>query len=153
MSIPGRKPKPTALKILEGNPGFRKLNENEPKPLPIIPNCPEWLTGNAKEVWGILAPILERMGVLTEADEIALAAICSLYARYKDLERIIDEKGYTEQNTRSGLKAIPEFAMSRDCLKLLKSFMTEFGLTPSSRTRISIGESTQDDPLEEFFRE
>ena len=153
MSTPGRKPKPTALKVLEGNPGCRKLNENEPKPLPIIPDCPEWLTGNAKDVWGKLAPILERMGLLTEADEIALAAICSLYARYKDLERIIDEKGYTEKNTRSGLKAIPEFAMSRDCLKLLKSFMTEFGLTPSSRTRISIEESTQDDPLEEFFRE
>ena len=153
MSTPGRKPKPTALKVLEGNPGCRKLNENEPKPLPIIPDCPEWLVDQAKEVWGKLAPILERMGVLTEADEIALAAICSLYVRYKDLERIIDEKGYTEKNTRSGHKAIPEFSMSRDCLKLLKSFMTEFGLTPSSRTRISIEEYTQDDPLEEFFRE
>ena len=32
MSTPGIKPKPTGLKILEGNPGCRKLNENEPNP-------------------------------------------------------------------------------------------------------------------------
>jgi P27 family predicted phage terminase small subunit len=152
MSTPGRKPKPTALKVLEGNPGKRDLNEGEPKPLPIAPDCPEWLVDEAKEVWNKLTPVLERMGVLTEADEIALAAVCSLYIRYKDLEKIIDDKGYTEKNSRSGVKAVPEFAMSRDCLKLLKSFITEFGLTPSSRTRINVAESSQDDPLEEFFR-
>ena len=28
----GRKPKPTAIKELEGNPGKRKLNKKEPKP-------------------------------------------------------------------------------------------------------------------------
>ncbi len=28
----GRKPKPTAVKKLEGNPGKRKLNTNEPIP-------------------------------------------------------------------------------------------------------------------------
>lgn len=28
----GRKPKPTAVKKLEGNPGKRKLNKNEPVP-------------------------------------------------------------------------------------------------------------------------
>ena len=28
----GRKPKPTAIKELEGNPGKRKLNNKEPKP-------------------------------------------------------------------------------------------------------------------------
>ena len=152
MSTPGRKPKPTALKILEGNPGCRKLNENEPKPLPIIPDCPEWLSGKAKKIWEKLAPMLENMGVLTEADEIALAAICSLYARYKDLEKVIDKKGYTEKNSRSGVKPVPEFAMSRDCLKLLKSFLSEFGLTPSSRSRINLPSPITDDPLEEFFR-
>ena len=152
MSTPGRKPKPTALKILEGNPGCRKLNENEPKPLPVIPDCPKWISGQARKVWEKLAPMLEGMGLLTEADEIALAAICSLYARYKDLEKVIDKKGYTEKNSRSGVKAVPEFAMSRDCLKLLKSFLAEFGLTPSSRSRINLPQPETDDPLEEFFR-
>lgn len=41
MAIRGKKPKPTNLKILEGNPGKRPLNLNEPKPIPIAPECPD----------------------------------------------------------------------------------------------------------------
>lgn len=33
MAQRGRKPKPTAVKVLEGNPGKRSLNTNEPKPV------------------------------------------------------------------------------------------------------------------------
>ena len=39
----GRKPKPTALKKLEGNPGKRKLNTKEPVPEKGMPDCPKWL--------------------------------------------------------------------------------------------------------------
>ena len=45
----GRKPKPTAVKELEGNPGKRKLNRKEPKPDKGMPTCPEWLLPEAKE--------------------------------------------------------------------------------------------------------
>lgn len=47
----GRKPKPTNLKILEGNPGKRPLNLKEPKPLQIAPECPKWLKTLAKDIW------------------------------------------------------------------------------------------------------
>lgn len=43
----GRKPKPTAIKELEGNPGKRKLNKKEPKPDKGMPVCPEWLLPEA----------------------------------------------------------------------------------------------------------
>ena len=36
----GRKPKPTAVKKLEGNPGKRKLNTKEPVPAKGMPACP-----------------------------------------------------------------------------------------------------------------
>ena len=44
----GRKPKPTALKKLEGNPGKRKLNMKEPVPAKGVPDCPKWLLPEAK---------------------------------------------------------------------------------------------------------
>jgi phage terminase small subunit len=47
----GRPPKPTALKVLEGNPGKRPLNQNEPKPEKKAPNCPSWLLPDAKKEW------------------------------------------------------------------------------------------------------
>lgn len=46
----GRKNTPTQLKVLNGNPGKRPLNQNEPKPKPVMPECPSWLNGYAKKM-------------------------------------------------------------------------------------------------------
>ena len=64
----GRKPKPTAMKVLEGNPGKRKLIKKEPVP--------------AKVEWQRLAELMNQMGVLTEVDMAAFAAYCQSYARW-----------------------------------------------------------------------
>ena len=63
----GRKPKPTALKKLEGNPGKRKMNTKEPVPGKGMPDCPKWLLPEAKEEWKRLCQKLSDMG-LTEVD-------------------------------------------------------------------------------------
>ena len=59
----GRKPKPTAIKKLEGNPGKRKLNTQEPIPAKGMPECPEWLMPEAKKEWERLADLMNQMGV------------------------------------------------------------------------------------------
>jgi phage terminase small subunit len=61
-----RKAKPTALKVLEGNRGKRKLPKNEPKPYPKVPDMPEGLDERAQETYKTLAPKLEKLGLLTE---------------------------------------------------------------------------------------
>ena len=48
MASRGRKPIPTAIKELEGNPGGRPLNKREPKPVKKAPRCPVWLEDEAK---------------------------------------------------------------------------------------------------------
>ena len=56
MTMAGRKPKPTAIKKLEGNPGKRKLNTKEPIPAKGMPNCPERLMPELRKsgsVWQI----------------------------------------------------------------------------------------------------
>ena len=65
MAVRGRKPKPTALKQLEGNPGKRQLNEHEPVPPKSTVRCPAWLEPEAKKEWKRLAPSLEAMGILS----------------------------------------------------------------------------------------
>ena len=73
--VAGRKPKPTALKKLEGNPGKRKLNTKEPIPAKGMPNCPEWLLPEAKKEWERLADLMNQIGVLTEVDMAAFAEL------------------------------------------------------------------------------
>lgn len=51
MSIRGRKPKPTHLKVVTGNPGRRPLNKREPKPVGNLRLPPDWLTPTQKESW------------------------------------------------------------------------------------------------------
>ena len=81
MAVPGRKPRPTHLKILEGNPGKRSLTKNEPKPRPVNPTQPDWLLREAKAEWRRVVPELERMGLLTTVDRAALATYCQAWAR------------------------------------------------------------------------
>ena len=85
----GRKPKPTAVKKLEGNPGKRKLNTKEPIPAKGMPDCPDWLMPEAKKEWERLAELMNQMGVLTEVDMAAFAAYCQSYARWKEAQEHI----------------------------------------------------------------
>ncbi len=64
----GRRPKPTHLKVVTGNPGKRKLNDKEPSPAREIPSPPEHLTDWGKVAWGKLTVLLDSMGILTIAD-------------------------------------------------------------------------------------
>ena len=67
----GRKPKPTALKKLEGNPGKRKLNTKEPIPAKGMPNCPEWLLPEQQTPWVGIANTNQKL-MLQAASEFGL---------------------------------------------------------------------------------
>jgi len=75
----GRRPTPTALKILRGNPGKRPLNQDEPQP-PKGPVVKPELSAGADRVWDALAPVCEAMGTLTAAD----VRVSSLAERVRD---------------------------------------------------------------------
>ena len=67
MATRGRKPTPTAIKELEGNPGKRKLNAREPKPEKKAPSCPKWLEPDARKEWRRLGHQMEQLGILMDA--------------------------------------------------------------------------------------
>ena len=153
MAPKGRKPKPTALKVLEGNPGKRPLPNNEPKPKPIAPERPAWLTGEGKKMWDKLAPELERVGLLTSVDGEAFAAACQCWKTYVECQRYLKKHGYTYEyeNKAGAVNEIerPQVKIGQKALDQFKAFCTEFGLTPSSRTRIEIKHGQEDeDPME-----
>ena len=79
----GRRPKPTALKKLQGNPGRRPLNTAEPKPprARAVPPCPPYLEGEARREWHRMAPMLSASGMMSLADATALAAYCQARRR------------------------------------------------------------------------
>ena len=151
----GRKPKPTAVKILEGNPGKRKLNEHEPQPQRKAPPCPKWLEPEAKKEWRRLAKTLEAMGVLTEADMAAFAGYCQAYARWKEAEERITDRGLVIRTPSGYPQQVPYISIAQQYLKLMQQFAEQFGLTPAARSRIIAGngEGKAVDDLDELLGE
>jgi P27 family predicted phage terminase small subunit len=147
----GRKPKPVNLKILEGNPGKRPLNLNDPKPIQVAPECPDWLLDEAKKEWKRLAPELERLGLLTIIDEVAFAGLCQNYAIYIETEKYLKENGRVMITKSGTVKSRPEVYIANNALKFVRSFASEFGLTPSSRGRISLPSELIDDEFEKLL--
>jgi phage terminase small subunit len=78
----GRKPVPTKLKLLRGNPGKRAVNRREPAPKAAIevPTPPDFLNERAAQEWLYIARELVVLGLLTSIDHAGLAAYCDLYA-------------------------------------------------------------------------
>ena len=151
----GRKPKPTNIKILEGNPGKRKLNEHEPQPQRKAPPCPKWLEPEAKKEWRRLAKTLEAMGVLTDADMAAFAGYCQAYARWKEAEERITDRGLVIRTPSGYPQQVPYISIAQQYLKLMQQFAEQFGLTPAARSRIIAGngEGKAVDDLDELLGE
>lgn len=138
----GRKPIPTNLKILNGNPGKRPLPQNEPKPQPVAPKRPTWLTGEGRKMWERLVPRLETLGLITNIDGEAFAAACQCWKTFVDCQKILKKEGltyiYTNTQGAENEVARPQVAIGQKALDQFKGFCVEFGLTPSSRTRIEV---------------
>jgi P27 family predicted phage terminase small subunit len=87
----GRKSKPTAIKRLEGNPGHRPLDKNEPKIAAGAPiERPCWLTEKAQREWRrIMSALRKTPGLLTTCDRAVLAAYCQAWARWREAEEAV----------------------------------------------------------------
>src|SRR5438034_3763310 len=147
----GNGAKPTAVKKLQGNPGKRRLNKSEPTAKICEPLMPQGLSVEAQEEWRRMVPTLLKMRVLTEVDGKALAAYCSCYALWMLAEKEIAQYGPTIRN-EFGYKVNPAVRVRSDALRQMKSFLIEFGLTPASRSKLSLSNASDSvDPFETFL--
>ena len=134
MAKTGRKPKPTALKKLEGNPGRRPLNRIEPMPPVVQLKCPNHLLPEAKKEWKRLAPVLMDLGLLTAADAVPFEGYCTAYARWLEAQDEINKHGSIYKDNEGKIRPNPFIAIANQQMREIKSFAAEFGLTPSTRS-------------------
>ena len=135
----GCKPKPTFLKVLDGNPGKRPLNDQEPRPSQGIPDRPDWLDAEAQAEWERVTAELSDMGLLTLADRAALTAYCIAYSRWVDAEAMVKKFGTIVKSPEKGFPMkSPYLSIADQAMETMRKFLVEFGLTPSSRSRIRL---------------
>lgn len=150
----GRPPKPTELKALAGNPGKRPLNKAAPKVAPKRPPCPAHLQGEARREWNRITKQLLDLKLLTEVDRAALAAYCQCWARWVQAETAMREDGFRMISiTDNGYPVVsPWLNVANTAMKQMLRFLTEFGMTPSSRSRVTVGAEEEDDDYEAFLK-
>ena len=134
----GPPPKPTRLRVLEGNPSKRALNEREPLPPTGLPACPKELDRAARAEWRRVGSVLEEMGVVTQVDGAALAAYCVLYSRWLQAESQIKKHGMLIRSPNGHLMQSPYLNIANRCLEKMRGFLQELGLTPASRSQVAV---------------
>ena len=138
----GRKPKPTAIKELAGNPGKRALNDREPKPTTKLPPCPSYLVGEARREWYRMGRQLLDLGVLTTVDRTALAAYCVAYARWVEAEAQVRKLGLVVKTAAGNLIQNPYLSIANRAMEQTIKLAAEFGMTPSSRSRVQTADDS-----------
>lgn len=151
MAKAGRRPKPTALKILEGT--AKGPPKREPSAPPGVPPMPERLKVDevATVKWHELAAILTQMGVLTTGDGEALATLCEVHSAEQSCLLQLRAGGAVMHTDLGGVKPNPAGPLYRSLVAMKASLLSEFGLTPSSRTKLATQVEVKKDELEEFF--
>jgi P27 family predicted phage terminase small subunit len=148
----GPAPKPTNLRVLHGDRKDR-INDQEPVPSELEVKPPHWLAKSARAVWGRLAPDLERRGVLTAWDVEAFANYCDAvvrrYRAAKTLERegeVVELPVFNKNGDLTGhrLGRNPWSYALKDADAQVQRWGARFGLTPSDRSQISVGEDRRD---------
>ena len=157
----GRRPLPTEVKKVRGNPGKRPLNENEPEAQAGEPKMPADLPELAQQEWKSIVPLLLKLSVLTEVDGKALAAYCYCFARWIQAEKEVADRGIlieepivsreTGEIMGYKVKKNPAIPIVNEALRGMKSYLIEFGLTPASRSRLHVEKEKPVDPADLYF--
>ncbi len=140
MARDGRRSKPTSLKLIEGNPGKRPLNQAEPKPPPGRPIAPPDLSDDAKKEWQYVVPKLDEMGLLHKLDRRNLVIYCELVATFNEATNWVKDKGVIVAGRNKG-EAVknPAIQVQRDAARLISTYSRMFGLDPADRASLEVG--------------
>ena len=168
--VVGRPALPENVHALRGT-AVRKpassLLDDVVRPPVEIPECPSFLTGEARAEWERITPHLETLGLISQIDRAALSGYCAAWADFAWAQRRIDElngamrvrvvtlePGVRQKmkrvaadltgergrigDTPSGYKQISVVVQIRNrALEILTKYLGEFGMSPAARERVT----------------
>lgn len=138
----GRRPQPTALKVLRGNPSKTPINTAEPKIARAGASFDEPPVELANDTiacaeWRRVAPMLRLCGLVSEGERASLLALCQQWSRYLEAHEKVQTLGMIVKKP-SGLPVVnPYMSVADHALAHCMKLWSELGLTPSSRSRLA----------------
>lgn len=162
MGARGPQPKPSYLRVVEGNPGGRPFNPLEAK-VPLVKElpCPAWFNAPRQRLWKAVCHELASMGGLSSADYQMLVLYVDTLAETERLMQKMQElpdsvmkvRGYDKEGKPfvKGVRSLAWYPQLLNQKRMALIFATHFGQTPSARARIvtlgNNGDAAKDDPF------
>jgi len=147
----GRKPTPSHLKQLMGNPGKRALNKREPVPEGDLHEAPKWMSDSQREGWGY-AITNSPHGLLKKLDRSVLAIWIVAEDLHREAAEKVTQYGLLTKSPNAGIPLqSPYLAILNKQAQIMLKAGAELGFTPSSRTRVQVAAGRPQDPYDRFF--
>lgn len=135
----GRKPKPSYLRVLDGNAGRRPENPDEPKPVGDLEEQapPEWMTEDQKAGWRY-AMQHSPPGLLKKLDRSIMTGWVVAESLHAKAAQEVARLGILLK-AKSGIPyQNPYLAVLNKQAALMFKAAAEMGFTPSSRSRVKV---------------
>ena len=144
---------PSVKRKLTGDAGRRGIPENEPIPDKPhrLPRAPQHLDDIGKKEWRRIGKQLHKLGLLTEIDMTALAGYCSTYATWVEAQENIKKHGVLIKAQSGFPMQSPYLTISNKAMSEMRKWLVEFGMTPSSRTRVNVEKPKEPSKLQKMI--
>ena len=143
--------KPSHLKVVSGTAQKCRMNPEEPKAPSDAPDAPIWLSERAAEIFSALCSTILGMGYLSSADQAVIAMAASRLEEVEIATARVEDEGRTYQTTNAqGEKMIrpnPMVAQRSEAMRHAHALLSELGLTPAARSKVSSGKKGDDNPF------
>lgn len=143
--------KPTHLKVVSGTLRKHRVNGEEPDAPTDAPEAPQWLSNRASEIFAGLCATIHGMGYLSSADQHVIASAASRLEEVEIATARVEDEGRTyETHNAAGERMIrpnPMVAQRSEAMRHAHALLSELGLTPAARSKVSTGKKVDDNPF------
>lgn len=153
----GRKRTPDHLKVVAGTDRPDRMNPDAPKPAASIPEAPDWLSARGAEIFDQLVAIVGAMGIGSSSDAAMLALASSRLEEVEICTAMIEDGGrtfvsnvtYDDQGRVASqqIKGHPAVAQRSEAMRHAQSLLSEFGLSPAARSKVSVNTPDEQNPF------
>ena len=131
----GRKPEPTARKLLKGTRKDR-INENEPEVVGNFPTCPSLLEKDGKAEWLRIKKATKACPYITTLDRGVLTGYCTAWEMFLKCHAMVAKAGPFIVTKKGNIIQNPALSGMNKAMEQILKFGAALGFSPSERSRM-----------------
>lgn len=143
--------KPSHLKVVSGTAQKCRMNPDEPESPKGAPDAPLWLSSRATEIFAGLCATIDGMGYLSTADQSVIAMAASRLEEVEIATARVEDEGRTYDTSNAAgermIRPNPMVAQRSEAMRHAHALLSELGLTPAARSKVSAGKKADDNPF------